>query len=363
MDLLKRTKQMLAESNVRLHKVASNSKQVMEALPKEDRASDLKELELGADPFPLQRSLGLSWNLETDSFTFQVSSEPKPFTKRGILSTVNSLFDPLGFVAPIIMQGKALLRELSSQQDEWDSPLPSEKEAEWNAWKNSLTALEDLHIRRSYFPMSPTSLLRKELCIFSSRCIIDASTLAIGAVAYMRAADVDGTYHDGFVMGKSKLAPKPAHTIPRLELCAAVLAVQLYEVIQEEIDISVDAVTFFTDSEIVLGYIHNSSRRFYVYVSNGVARIRQSSCPNQWHYVSTNQNPADHATRFTAAECLQQTRWFTGPSFLTSDSAEKPPETNNFSLVEPETDVEIRPIVTVLTTHTSSGQLGSHRFE
>ncbi|PWA27943.1 hypothetical protein CCH79_00020810, partial [Gambusia affinis] len=229
-DLLKRTRQMLAESNIRLHKVASNSNQVMEALPKEDRASDLKELELGADPLPLQRSLGLSWNLETDSFTFQVSSETKPFTKRGILSTVKSLFDPLGFVAPIIMQGKALLRELSSHQDEWDSPLPSEKEAEWNAWKNSLKALEELHIRRSYFPISPTLLQRKELCIFS-----DASTLTIGAVAYMRAVDVDGTYH--------------------------------------------------------------------------------------------------------------------------------PPETNNFNLVEPEMDVEIRPIVTVLTTHTSSGQLGSHRFE
>ncbi|XP_038139099.1 uncharacterized protein LOC119782277 [Cyprinodon tularosa] len=75
------------------------------------------------------------------------------------------------------------------------------------------------------------------------------------------------------------------------------------------------------------------------------------------------KNPADHATRFTAAEYLQQTNWFTGPSFLKSDSAEKPPETNNFNLVEPETDVEIRPIVTVLTTRTSSGQLGSHRFE
>lgn len=68
-DLLSRTREMLAESNLRLHKVASNSSQVMEAFPVEDRAKDLKDLDLGVDPLPLQRSLGLSWNLETDSFT------------------------------------------------------------------------------------------------------------------------------------------------------------------------------------------------------------------------------------------------------------------------------------------------------
>lgn len=87
------------------------------------------------DPLPFQRSLGLSWNLETDSFSFQVSHNEKPFTRRGILSTVNSLYDPLGFVAPITMQGKALIRELSSDQSEWDVPLPTEKEEKWKQWK------------------------------------------------------------------------------------------------------------------------------------------------------------------------------------------------------------------------------------
>lgn len=63
---------MLAESNLRLHKVASNSSQVMEAFPVDDRAKDLKDLDLGVDPLPLQRSLGL------------------PYMRRGVLSTVNS---------------------------------------------------------------------------------------------------------------------------------------------------------------------------------------------------------------------------------------------------------------------------------
>lgn len=189
------------------------------------------------------------------------------------------------------MQGKALLRELSSEERDWDAPLPLEKEELWVTWRDSLKALEDLEIKRCYSPVSSSAMLSNELCIFS-----DASTVAIGAVAYLRSLDRNGQYSIGFVMGKSKLAPRPAHSIPRLELCAAVLAVEMYELIRDELDMKIDNVKFFTDSRIVLGYIHNSSRRFYMYVANRVTRIRLSTQPDQWHYVSTGLNPADQAT-------------------------------------------------------------------
>ncbi|XP_049341522.1 uncharacterized protein LOC125806060 [Astyanax mexicanus] len=356
-DLLTRTREMLAESNLLLHKIASNSEQVMEAFPEDDRSKDLKDLDLGSDPLPLQRSLGLSWNLETDSFTFQVSREVKPYTRRGILSTVNSLYDPLGFIAPVILQGKALVRELSTEQG-WDTPLNSEKEPKWKMWRESLNALEDLQIKRCYIPMPLSSTQRKELCIFC-----DASTTAIGAVAYLRTIDANGNPHVGFVMGKSKLAPRPAHTIPRLELCAAVLAVQMYELIRDEMDMHVDTVRFFTDSKIVLGYIHNSSRRFYVYVSNRVTRIRRSTNPDQWTYIHTDHNSADHATRFMLAEQLQQSSWLSGPSFLSRNNPEEIPKPHTFTLVEPDTDAEVRPEVTALATRAMDAQLGSKRFE
>lgn len=84
-------------------------------------------------------------------------------------------------------------------------------------------------------------------------------------------------------MGKAKLAPRPEHAIPRLELCAAVLAVELAELVNSEIDIKIDAIYFYTDSKVVLGYIYNETRRFYVYVSNRVQRIRRSTQPEQWH--------------------------------------------------------------------------------
>ena len=108
-DLLKRTQEMLALSNLRLHKVASNSQEVMEAFPTKDRAKGLKDLNLEVDPTPIQRSLWVSWDLKKDVFTFQVAESTKPFTRRGVLATVNGLFDPLGFAALVTIQGKILL--------------------------------------------------------------------------------------------------------------------------------------------------------------------------------------------------------------------------------------------------------------
>lgn len=117
-------------------------------------------------------------------------------------------------------------------------------------------------------------------------------------------------------MGKSRLAPCPAHTIPPLELCAGVLAVERYELIRDEIDAEVEAVKFFLDSKIVLGYICNSTKRFYMYVSNRVIRIRRSTQPDQWHYVPTDLNPAELATRCVPTTQLRHGNWFSGAAFL-----------------------------------------------
>ncbi len=207
-DLLKHTQIMPSKSSLNLHKVASNGASVMEAFPSSERAKDLKDLDFSKDTIPLQRSLGISWNLKTDCFTFKASQDLKPFTRRGILSTVNSLYDPLGFVCPITMQGKALVRELSTIQEDWDTVLPSDKEGPWKAWTSSLAELDRLQIPRAYVPTSVCGAQLQELCIFS-----DASTLAIAAVAYLRVIDLNGQPHVGFVMGRSKLAPFPVHTV------------------------------------------------------------------------------------------------------------------------------------------------------
>ncbi|XP_056107180.1 uncharacterized protein LOC130085444 [Rhinichthys klamathensis goyatoka] len=163
-DILKRTREMLAESSIKLHKIASNSSTVMNAFPSEDHAKDLKDLDLSSDPLP---RLGLRWDLQTDSFSFCVSDEEKPFTRRGILSTVNSVYDPLGFVAPITIQGKALVRDISIEEYDWDTKLPDVKIIQWKAWKDSLMELKLLQIQRTYLSVSLLATVHREICVFA----------------------------------------------------------------------------------------------------------------------------------------------------------------------------------------------------
>lgn len=98
-----------------------------------------------------------------------------------------------------------------------------------------------------------------ELHIFS-----DASVKAIAAVAYPKVIDDNGMDHIGFVMAKAKLAPMSVRTVPQLELGAAVLAVEIAELVSRELNVKIDDVRFYTDSKVVLGYIHNITRKFSV---------------------------------------------------------------------------------------------------
>ena len=111
-SLVRNAQAMLATANPRLHKVVSNSVTVMEALPAEDRAKSVKDLDLRRDILPTQRSLGVHWDIEKDQFTFRVSLLEKPFTHRGVLSIVNSVYDPLGLASPVILEGKLILQQL-----------------------------------------------------------------------------------------------------------------------------------------------------------------------------------------------------------------------------------------------------------
>ena len=129
----------MATSNLRLQKVASNSTAVMKAFSAEDRVKDVRDLDLRQDTLPAQRTLGVQWNVQKDTLTFSVSSPDRPFTRRGVLSVVNSIYDPLGFAAPVVLVGKLLLQQLvlmgkKKQNDKplgWDDPLPDDLKLRW----------------------------------------------------------------------------------------------------------------------------------------------------------------------------------------------------------------------------------------
>ena len=334
----------------------------MEAFPPEDHASGLHNLDFNKGPVPMQRSLGVYWDLQSDSFTFQVLLEEKPFTRRGVLSVTNSLYDPLGLAAPVIIKGKHLLRSLSkefsaSHPDAWDYPLPAEREAEWKEWWHSLRALEDIKVPRSYGTEALKCSARIELHTFC-----DASEMAISAVSYLRIVHNTCQVQVAFVLGKAKLTPAHATTIPRLELCAAVLGVEMTDLVHEELEQKPDSVTYYSDSKVVLGYISNESRRFYVYVSNRVERIRRSSAPHQWKYVATNLNPAYLATWSIQASKLKESTWHTGPKFLYKSLTTVTNDRDTDAEILPD-DPELRKDSNVLVTHVEvCSTIGSERF-
>lgn len=232
-DILIRAQKMLAQSNIRLHKISSNSPVVTSAFPGEDLATGLQGLELRQHAPPLQHSLGLGWDLSTDQFSFRVEINDK----RGVLSVINSLYDLLGFAVPVSIEGRSILREISKDISELDTPLPKEQQDKWQEWKDSLKHLGQLKSSRMYTSISLSKARRKEMHVFC-----DASTKAVGAVAYLKLTAADGHSDGGFLLGKAWLAPKPDITIPRLELCAAVLAVEVADMVQEELDFTFDEV-------------------------------------------------------------------------------------------------------------------------
>lgn len=102
-------------------------------------------------------------------------------------------------------------------------------------WKDSLQDLSDFKIPRTYIPTTLIIPCRKELHIFS-----ESSVTAVAAVAYVKVVDSNGKCHIGFVQGKAKRAPTATHTFPRLELSAAIFAVEIAEFVESELDIRVD---------------------------------------------------------------------------------------------------------------------------
>ena len=86
----------LTPEGFRLTKWSSSSREVLSQIPSQEMAKDLDELSL-------ERSLGLMWNTETDSFRFSVSSRQSALSKRSVLSQVSSVFDPLGVLAPFLL--------------------------------------------------------------------------------------------------------------------------------------------------------------------------------------------------------------------------------------------------------------------
>ena len=335
---------LLALGGFNLTKWLSNSRKVIESLPESERAAQVKDLDF--DKAPIERALGVRWNVSSDTFGFAIVIKDRPLTRRGILSIISSIYDALGFVAPFILTAKLILQDLCRLKLGWDDKIPEEFQNRWHAWLSDLPQLEQLAIDRCFKSSEMKEITSVQLHHFS-----DASQQGYGAVSYIRIADNSGKTKCSFVMGKSRLAPIKLVTIPRMELSAAVVSTKLERMLRNELSISIDQSFFWTDSTCVLRYIENKDKRFQTFVANRIATIHDASSPEQWNYVDTDSNPADEASRGVPANALQ--RWIEGPEFLAKPSEAWPQRPTELCSTVHESDPEIKKGSTVCATNIS----------
>ena len=306
---------LLQRGGFRLTKWISNNKQVLSSIPNTEKSPSIVDLNFD-DDLPTERALGVRWDVQRDLFVFSIVQKDRPFTRRGILSVVSSLYDPLGFAVPVTLHAKLLLQRLCRDGVGWDDKLAQDDANKWQQWLDDLRCLSQLKIQRCFKPQNFV-LESSELHFFC-----DASEYGYGACAYLRLTGLSGEVSVNLVIGKSRLAPLKHITIPRLELSAAVLACRLFKLVVHELEIKVNQTVFWTDSMVVLGYIRNTKSRFKTFVANRLTAIHDSTTPEQWRHVPTSCNPADVASRGTRASNDKKLKfWLNGPEFLTKEES------------------------------------------
>lgn len=183
-QLIEDAKEMCKRGGFRLHKFTSNSKEVISSVALEDRAEEIKNIDLDQDVLPIEHVLGIQWCNENNCFSFRITLKDKPCTRRGMLSTVSSIFDPLGFVAPILLEGKKMLLELCKENTGWEDRVPAELKAKWERWRSNLPLLQEFSVPRCYKPKNFGHMTKREL-----HHLLDPSNKGYGQCSYLRLTD------------------------------------------------------------------------------------------------------------------------------------------------------------------------------
>ena len=226
--------------------------------------SDLsRSLDLDAHNLPIERTLGLLWNCQNDSFNFKSSIKIQAKTKREVLQEVASVFDPLGFLSPVVMTAKILLQDIWRSGADWDDPLPPTLLEIWTAWAKELSSIASIKIPRCF-------RLREKPISFEIHVCSDASELGFGACVYLRAEYPNGDFRLNLLLAKARVAPLRQLSIPRLELQGAVLGVRLCDSAIKELGPIATQVIYWCDSQTVLQWIHSKSCKYHAFVAHRI---------------------------------------------------------------------------------------------
>ena len=310
-DLINRIIGLCDEGGFNLTKFVSTNKEVLNSLPPSKLAPRMKEYDLYEGSTFIERALGVHWCIVNDEMLFRIEFKDSPLTRKGILSTISSIYDPPGLASPFIFEGRKVLQAIVHEKRCWDDDISSTHRMRWEKWRIKLAMIERIRIPRCVKPIGFGHAVSTTLHHFA-----DASEIGYGTASYIRQVNLKGEINVCLLMGKSRVAPMRATNIHRLELTAAFTASKISNLLNSELDISPLLHQYWSDSKIVLGYIKNESKRFRVYVANRTQAIRETTDVSKWHYVNTKDNPADYASRGLDVDSPETQTWFIGPERL-----------------------------------------------
>nr|XP_029729598.1 uncharacterized protein LOC115266986 [Aedes albopictus] len=277
-------------------------------------------------PRSFSQNLGLTWFPSSDilgfQFTIPTLDPGTILTKRTILSVIATLFDPLGLLGAVITTAKVFMQQLWTIRDEngqpldWDQAVPPTVGEAWINFHEQLPLLNQPRIERC--------VIIQDAVDIEIHCFSDASEKAYGACLYIRSKDAEGRVKVRLLASKSKVAPLKCQTIPRLELCGAVLGAELFQKVRDSIRIA--AISYFwTDSTCVLRWIQAPPTTWTTFVANRTAIIQTITEGYRWSHVPGIQNPADLISRgVTPQDILGNDFWWQGPAWLQESSEQWP---------------------------------------
>lgn len=308
---------LLSACKFPLDKWRSNKRNVV---PGEANRQTNEALELSE--FSDTTVLGLRWLPETDQLMFKFQQPPAlsaaEMTMRKLLSQIAQLFDPNGYIGPVIVVAKILMQKLWAQRIKWDAQVPAEVYAEWQGFQQQLPLIIDIQL--------PRWLGLSEQRNVTLHGFSDASMSAYGAVLYAR-VETTAKIECTLIAAKSRVAPLKTVTIPRLELCAALLLSELVDTFKRTTKTAHYKTTLWTDSKIVLAWLVKEPATLKIFVNNRVQQIQQLTNEADWRHVSSSDNPADLLSRgVTASELRAAKLWWHGPHWLAESPERWPPE-------------------------------------
>ncbi|GFS81105.1 integrase catalytic domain-containing protein [Trichonephila clavipes] len=210
-QLQSQLKDALQSCGMNLHKWSSNSPELLNS----SLSSDV-EHSFSTDIDISVKTLGISWKPFEDCFVFKVSVSAKHiYTKREVLSVIAKLYDPLGFLGPVIAKAKVFLQQLWQCKLDWDDVLPNSIANEWGEFVTTLKCIEEVKINRFIMADNNVRILQG---------FADASEAAYGAVVYLQCFLHNGAAKVSILASKSRVAPIRVISISRLELCACFIS-------------------------------------------------------------------------------------------------------------------------------------------